>query len=251
MSLPYLHIIIVFFCNGSLFVYLFAEQSPPFSITINYAQPPITLNNIMDAQPHTTVAPIQTTKQSATQELKQKTKVITEYQNPLQYLDPIMQTIWNYCWNKKYEITFGIIFFSIVTFYYYYYQMKQYLQDEKNWVTWHNGSLENLLESIDQSVIENLLKEIQIRYYNFTCPTDPIQALIQFGISIDQEITALKRYISVLCGAKKAYLHYLLPIESDRQEAEKKLGFIIFLRKQFLEWISRHNITSLCIKETH
>ena len=62
---------------------------------------------------------------------------------------------------------------------------------------------------------------------------------------LEKEILKLKRYILILYWAKKAYLNYFFSIESDIQEAEKKLSFIIFLKKQFLEWISTHNIKTL------
>lgn len=222
---------------------VYTQQNQPFSITINCAQPPITLNNIMDSQPHTTIAPMQTTKQSNNQILQEEI-VFGHFHNPLQHIYPQALNILQYCWNKKYYALLSIVFISIASFFYYYHTMKHYIKDENNWLSWHDGSLEKLLES-NNPVIEKLLKEIQIRYYNWQNPTDPINPLIQFSTIIHKEILKLKQYIFILHWAKKAYLNYFFSIESDIQEAEKKLSFTIFLKKQFLEWISTHNIKTL------
>ena len=224
---------------------LLTQQNQPFSITINCAQPPITLNNIMESQPQTTVTPTQITKQLNTQELEQKTIEINNFQNPLHHIPLLTNNILDYCLNRKCLIFTGIILCSIVSFLYYYYSMATYLNDEKNWVAWHNGSLESLLESNTEPVIEKILKEIQIRYYNWQTPIDPIHGLIKFSMAIDKEIIVLKRYISILNCAKKLYFNCIFSIEKNLQETQKKLSFIIFLKKQFLEWISQHNTKAL------
>lgn len=244
--------IILFICLTSpSCTIMVAQQGQPFSITINCAQPPITLNNIMDSQPHTTIAPIQTTKQSVMQESEQTTAVIQEKPYSYKHINNLAQSIWQYCLNKKYSIIGGVLVLSIASFCYYYYQMKRYLADEKNWSTWHNGSLQALLESTNQSITDMLLNEMQIRYYNKVNPTNPIGPLIMFSITIDEEIKYIKQYISVLSFGKRIYFYYIFSIEKDMQDAQKKLDFVIFLKRQFLEWISHYNLKSLNSKEVH
>jgi len=211
-------------------------------INVSCSLPPITLNNTLDNKPYTRINPHQEVMQVSDNGINQYIEKIKETRKAS--FDQI-NTLLADMYKKRYFIGATILCIIIAMFFSYYYYAQRKISHEKNWSSWYDRNSNFFLnESIDNAS-HHLLEEIQTRYYDKNTPTNAIKPLIDFCIDIEKEIRFIKNFIFVLRISKNIGLQYLLNINYTLNYAEKCQTSILFLKQQFLLWLSYHNITSL------
>ncbi|HSC25569.1 MAG TPA: hypothetical protein VLB80_05145 [Candidatus Babeliales bacterium] len=239
--------------TGYLFLLLFSlnanqDHLPNYTIAPTYNGP--TYNPTIS--PHIEVHPnITLTNTSAF--------IINVRDNSIYYYNKFVETmtaenystltnlIKEYMWHYRYKILgstllglYSIVSMLLLTNYYY------TLEGNTIWGHWKSEyDFEHLCEIAHKTLTQDLLCEINGRYYNKNNPTDFAYPLITFLTAIDTEINICKRYIKTAHIIRYIRLMKIFPInEAKIEEVNKVLHRAIFVKHLFLAWLAEYNISS-------
>lgn len=161
--------------------------------------------------------------------------------------------IWN--WLQKHTfISFGLfLVFVYGTVWLKIASYKKKLNSLAAWNRWqeHTRSLPDLMTQSQQLLEQELLFEIQQRYMNPSNPTDYIAPLVQFSITINQELRhaqALLKLYNLITSCKLSKLFHSTPTQvAQLEQTVIKLTFILRI---FTIWCAQENSLKACFHKT-
>lgn len=204
------------------------------------------INNIITLNPTIHVSPILSAQQFSTTQIDLYQAFLkTVYCKAKEYSQSLPLKIFEKA-KRNWAFIFGV---SCVVGYvallgFILYEHKK-LQDFGSWACWNRTvSCSNLEHYSVEQIEQELIFDIQKRYFNHNDPMNCVSPLILFWNDLEREIWALEWYLALwpLCSHRP--FAWALPInKSFKNSAKKAQQRAYVVKKLFLAWIAERNTT--------